>query len=405
MSGTDALSRVAARLRAAWEEALGNIQLEAATAAAFAHARPPCAVLAVGKSAGRMMDGVAALHPNAPRLCILPEGARAPQQPVDVFTVAHPRPDERVFEAAQRVMSLAALSSATTPLWLLLSGGTSACVGAPLQPSQLEELGRVLHALMQAGAPIEALNTVRKHACQVLGGRLGAACHGLHAAVAVDIASQDWTLVGSGPAVADRSRLEDARRVLREHGLSSSPLALMPSPACPAWQHTVVASPGMLRDALQRALGEAAHLPAEILTTPAQVDALVLDHALQKDGVVAAVGEVPFPVPAHAPPGGRAAHLALHLAVALHRAGRTFVVHCAGSDGRDGPTQHAGACVTSAMLEGQPLEVAQDALQQGRSHALLERWNALLPRRETGLNLLDGCVVWACDGALPGAWG
>ena len=116
MSGTDALSPVAARLRAAWEEALGNIQLEAATAAAFAHARPPCAVLAVGKSAGRMMDGVAALHPSAPRLCILPEGARAPQHPVDVFTVAHPRPDERVFEAARRVMSLAALSSATTPL-------------------------------------------------------------------------------------------------------------------------------------------------------------------------------------------------------------------------------------------------------------------------------------------------
>ncbi len=388
----------AARLGAAWNAALSSINLTTATTRGLAHAAAPCAILAVGKCAGPMLDGARVLAPDVETLCVLPDGAPAPTAPSPLLRVAHPLPDVRVLNAARQAMALAARATAPRPLWLCLSGGTSACLGAPLQPAQLDLLGGVINRMMKAGADIEALNTVRKHACQVLGGRLGAAARGLVAAVTVDIAQQDVSLVGSGPAYPDGTTLLDARAVLERFSIHT-PLALAPSPTCPRWPHHVVASPATLQMALRDALGPHALVVAPLLRTPHAFETHVLDVALARGGTVACVGEIVFPVPPEAPAGGRAAHLAVYVVLRLMRQHRTFVVLCAGSDGRDGPTQAAGACVTSETFAGVDPKVLEHALAAGETHALLLAHGALLPRRDSPLNLLDGCVLWTPPGA------
>src|SRR5213079_3052379 len=65
-----------------------------------------------------------------------------------------------------------------TLVFFLLSGGGSALVELPLDPSQtLEDVQQMHRALVTCGAPIEAINSVRKHISAVKGGRLAAAAH------------------------------------------------------------------------------------------------------------------------------------------------------------------------------------------------------------------------------------
>jgi hydroxypyruvate reductase len=388
-------ARHAARLTGTYRAALQNFSLPQRTAAALAQAPQPCAVLAVGKSAGPMMDGARTLlRVDVPCVAILPDGVPLPGGSCEVLRTAHPLPDARVNVAARRALEVVALSSETRPLWLCLSGGGSACLGAPLPGTSVEELARLTRALMLAGADIGELNTVRKHACQVLGGRLGHAAAGLVVAVAVDIANEDVGLVASGPAWVDASTVDDAVAVLRRRGVDRAGVVLVPSPQCPAWPHHGVAAPSHWRAALAAEAGPDARVVTRTLQTVEDVERLVVAPGAGTAENLVAVGEVPFAVPPNAPAGGRAAHLALWLALRLARQGGRFVVLCAGSDGRDGPTEHAGACVSDETLAGVDAGSVEAALAAGGAHSWLLARGALIPRLATGLNLLDALLVW-----------
>ena len=94
-----------------------------------------------------------------------------------------------------------------------------------------------------------------------------------------------------------------------------------------------------------------------------------------------------------APDGGRAQHLALLCATAL--AGLPAAVLAAGSDGRDGPTEQAGAVVdgdtaAGAVAAGIDLAAALGAARSGPAAVAL---GAALPRRETGTHLCDLVLV------------
>src|SRR5207302_4211186 len=87
--------------------------------------------------------------------------------------------------------------------------------------------------------------------------------------------------------------------------------------------------------------------------------------------------------------GGRAQHLALALAVAL--AGTDLVFCACGSDGRDGPTDAAGAAVdgaTAAALQARGVDITA-ALAARDSHRALDAAGALIPRFDSGTNLTD----------------
>ena len=87
--------------------------------------------------------------------------------------------------------------------------------------------------------------------------------------------------------------------------------------------------------------------------------------------------------------GGRAQHLALTLVPALDRGDFSFVA--VGSDGRDGPTDAAGAAVdgqTAAALAAQGRDVAA-ALARCDSSAALAAVATTIASWPTGTNLTD----------------
>jgi hydroxypyruvate reductase len=116
----------------------------------------------------------------------------------------------------------------------------------------------------------------------------------------------------------------------------------------------------------------------------------------------AAVAGARQPTPAPAPPGGRCQELALAAARVLSEAGERangIALLAAGTDGRDGPTDAAGACV-DASTWGAIRAAGYDpgeALSAHASYAALDAAGALLKPGATGTNVMD-VVIGIVDG-------
>ena len=92
----------------------------------------------------------------------------------------HPVPTAESAAAATAALDAFATLPHNVERVVLLSGGASSLLAAPLPPLTLEHKIDVTTALLRAGAPIDALNCVRKHLSRVKGGRLAAGLADVH---------------------------------------------------------------------------------------------------------------------------------------------------------------------------------------------------------------------------------
>lgn len=138
-----------------------------------------------------------------------------------LLVAGHPLPDARGMEAAAAVEAMIrGLGPADTVL-VLLSGGASALLPAPVPGLRLEDKVAVTSLLMRSGADIVALNTVRKHLSRLKGGGLARTAYPARvvALVLSDVVGDDLSTIASGPTVPDPTTYADALRALDERGL------------------------------------------------------------------------------------------------------------------------------------------------------------------------------------------
>src|SRR6185295_12576373 len=103
---------------------------------------------------------------------------------------------------------------------VLLSGGASALMAVPAADLTLEDKRTTVNALLNGGADITALNTVRKHISALKGGRLAAAAPGPTVCFAIsDVVGDDLSVIGSGPTVPDPSTYRDAWNYVERLGV------------------------------------------------------------------------------------------------------------------------------------------------------------------------------------------
>lgn len=381
----------------------------------------PVRVLALGKAAGPMLE--AALRALGSRardpLCVLPEGATAPEG-VRTFEAGHPRPTPGSLAAGRAVLSWAR-AGAGAPALVLLSGGGSALAFAPAEGLSAEDKIEAVAAVMHAGATIQRLNAVRKHLSALKGGRLGAllAPADVRVLVLSDVPGDDLSTIASGPFAPDPTTYADALAAVETLGASVPPAARLhleagargaraetPKPGDPALArvvHRLLAGPVHLARAAAEA-GRARGFVAEVDATPltgdvkdvaARLAAWARANAGRGRRLLALGGEptVRVPAGARAPEGGRAQHLALLAALGI--AGLPAAVLAAGSDGRDGPTQQAGAVVdgqTLARATAAGVDLPR-ALAEAMSGPACVALGAAIPRMETGTHLCDLVMV------------
>jgi hydroxypyruvate reductase len=338
-------------------------------------------VLAAGKAAGAMAE-VAEAHyldripaSRIAGIAVTRRGYARPTRIVEVREAGHPVPDAASLAGAERALELAAGATADDLVLVLMSGGASANLIAPVAGLTLAEKQAVNRALLKSGAGIGDINTVRKHLSRIKGGRLARAAHPAPVVTLAisDVPGDDPAVIGSGPTVPDPTTLVDARAVAARFKLAlaepvaralADPANESPKPGDPVFERTsfrLVARPAdafRAAEAAVRAAGyECVFLGDQVEGEAREVAAAHgrLARGLRAAGrraVVLSGGELTVTI-AGTGRGGPNQEYALALAQAL--GGAPGIAAVAGdTDGTDGgggsPDDPAGAFIDETTL-------------------------------------------------------
>jgi glycerate 2-kinase len=187
---------------------------------------PDLRVLAVGKAAHPMLEGLLTVLPGETKLRGVVSAPTPPPRPrpqFRYFVGGHPEPNNDSLLAGESALHLLRGATAETLVIVLLSGGGSALMESPLLPNlSLSEVRQLNRALVTSAAGIHEINTVRKHLSAVKGGRLAEAAG---AATVLTLAVSDVpagreSALASGPTVADPTTAGDVRNIIARHDLA-----------------------------------------------------------------------------------------------------------------------------------------------------------------------------------------
>jgi len=352
----------------------------------------PCGrtlVLGAGKAAGAMAHALEALWPADAELSGLvvtryhhtPPRPQGLAQRIEVVEAAHPVPDEAGLKASERMLALCQGLTQNDLVICLVSGGGSALLTLPAQGLSLADKQQINRALLESGANIVEMNTVRKHLSRIKGGRLAAACYPAQVVTLTisDVPGDDPAVIASGPSVPDSTTCEQAIAILQRYRIAlPEPVwaALRagdletPKPADPVFQgHSVqmLATPQQSLEAAA-ALARLAGLNAYVLSDEIEGESREVGKVHAALARAAAKGKGPFQKPcvilsggettvtvrpqeAGTPrgKGGRAGEFCLGLAVALQGQAGVWGL-AADTDGIDGVEDNAGAWVAPDTL-------------------------------------------------------
>ncbi|HEU4830213.1 MAG TPA: DUF4147 domain-containing protein [Gemmatimonadales bacterium] len=398
---------------------------EAAVSRALAGAPLPERVwiIAMGKAAVPMARGAIgylqrAGRPAAGGIVVAPRTTEATDLPFPVVSGSHPLPDSDSTAAAEAIGALIARIEPGSAVRVLLSGGASSLVGAPVTGISLRALRETFRAISRKGLDIAAANVIRRRFLRWGGGRLAAALR--HADVQVlaisDVPGDDAATIGSGPCLPDPlSAAEVRERMLLEGLLEQLPAEVAQwidracigqEPETPKPQefsfplHDVILRNA---DALRAIADEARRrnyfadvigtIEGEARDVGAGIGARLREST--PGSCLLWGGESTVTLGGSAGRGGRSQELAL--AAAQELAGSRAALLAAGTDGRDGPTDAAGAVVdgtTAEKLRAASVDVAA-ALSRHDTYPALEAAGALFRPGPTGTNVMD-VVIGLC---------
>ncbi|HMN91741.1 MAG TPA: glycerate kinase [Hydrogenophaga sp.] len=399
-----------------------------------AHLPPPprgrTLVLGAGKAGGAMAHAVEALWPaDAPLsgLVVTRYGHTPPRpqglaQRIEVVEAAHPVPDAAGLQAAQRILALTQGLTEDDLVLCLISGGGSALLTLPCEGLTLSDKQRINRQLLDSGAHIGEMNTVRKHLSAIKGGRLASACAPAHVVTLTisDVPGDDVSVIASGPTVADATTCADALDILHRYGIEVPPAVKQqleagaletPKPGDPRLarcQTHLIATPQQSLEAAAeaaRALGLQAYiLSDEIEGESREIGrvhaALARSTALGRSSfqapcVILSGGETTVTVRPRAEGqpkgrGGRAGEFCMGLAQALGGQPDVWAL-AADTDGIDGVEDNAGALVTPDTLvrAGQQGLRLADHLARNDAYGFFEALGDLVFTGPTHTNVND----------------
>jgi len=403
-------------------------------------------IAAIGKAAPAMARAAAWFAdarslPLAGGVIVSPEGGASPHTKISHLRAEHPEPGPGSEEAAQALDRLIRMVQPGDAVWVLLSGGTTSLVAAPVKKGiTAADLRTLYHLVLRAGLDIGTMNAVRKRVAKWGAGRLARALSAAGATtrcyVMSDVIDNDLAAIGSGPCVPDRTTISDVVDILTSADLwNEVPMSIRgyldavaagtepetPKDTDPAFAgvtHRIIATNA---DAVTAAAVRARALGLDVVTVAEPMEG---DAAAAAIRFVDRLEHVAFQRPAHghrsaphcviqggettvtvasgaAGLGGRCQEFALAAARRLDQgdgSGASWWLLAAGTDGRDGPTDAAGAIVhagTWGAIRRRGRDPLRDLEGHDAYHAL-DAVGALFKPGPTGTNVMD--IVVALEG-------
>lgn len=359
----------------------------------------PRNVVAIGKCAGALLDGVAAAHEVEHAFVAVPDGYRLPISPADLAIGGHPDYTAASFEAGRRLIEFV---DSHADILFLISGGGSACVELPLNPPfAAGDLVDVNAKLLASGIPIGGINIVRKHLSAIKGGRLAACVRGRSVTLVYsDVSSGNLQDVASGPTMADRSTDDDAAAILERVGGCDRIVARLRQHSREVVHLTasaetiLVADNGTLTATAASIVRERGLAPAEWGRqieddVEAAARALAARAATLGRGEVLVAGGEPTVVRRGSGRGGRCSELAVRFALRAAAAGQRDLAALFGSsDGLDGSSGAAGVMIDRLPARLDAAAIERD-LRESNSMAAAVRLGRAIMIPPAGNNLRD----------------
>jgi glycerate 2-kinase len=380
-------------------------------------------VLGAGKAAASMAQAVELrLGPRLEGgLVVVKYGHVVPTRRIIVAEAGHPVPDRSGQRAAARLCAMAEELGRRDLLIVLLSGGASSLLPAPVSGVTLADKQRTTQELLRCGASIREINTIRKHLSRIKGGRLAELTKAtIVTLILSDVLGDSLSTIASGPTVPDPTTYQEAVAILKRYriwqavpqrvrrhldrgcqGLASE----TPKPGSPLFRrihHHIVGNNAAAVMAVARAAREAG-LRTLVYTTALTEEAsekgkqfgalaktiVQAGTPLQRPCCVVAGGETTVTVTGKGA-GGRAQEFAAAAALEIAGLAKVWVV-AIGTDGTDGPTDAAGAVIDGhTMARAQRLSVdLKGALKRHNTYPALKRLDQLIVTGPTGTNVND----------------
>ncbi len=272
---------------------------------------------------------------------------------IEIHEAGHPIPDENSICATKRVLELTKNLTVDDTVLFLVSGGGSSLFEMPRCTQ--EELKEINKALILCGAPIDEINTVRKHISMVKGGQFATHIYParVFSVTLSDVIGNDLGVIASGPAHLDLTTKEDALEIIRKYDLPVDENIVIETPKTVKNVENYITGSvsGLCRSAKKQAkeLGYETKIVGESLKMEASATGkLIAEIAKENENTSEPLclifgGESVVHVKGQGK-GGRNQELALSCAQGIQ--GMKGVAMCSvGSDGTDGPTDAAGAWV------------------------------------------------------------
>ena len=369
--------------------------------------------VAVEKLLGRQITG---------GLINVKDGHLAPLRRIQLNQASHPLPDQRGVDGTQRILAIAKNAGKQDLVICLISGGASALLPAPCPGLTLADKQLVTKHLLNCGATIHEINTVRKHLSLVKGGRLAAAVFPatLLTLVLSDVIGDDLDVIGSGPTVGDPSTFAQVHAILEKFQIAESipasarkilfaALEETPKPGDTQFRRTqnlIVGSNRLAINAAAKTAKSLGYRPLVLSTTiegeTREVAALHTEIArevrasaqpLRAPACILSGGETTVTIRGNGK-GGRNQEFALAAAMRLNTVANAVILS-AGTDGTDGPTDAAGAfAFTSTLSRAESAGLsAASALQNNDAYPFFDALGDLLKTGPTNTNVMDIRIV------------
>jgi glycerate 2-kinase len=304
---------------------------------------------------------------------------------------------------------------------VLLSGGASSLIPAPVEGVSLADKQQLTQLLLRSGATIQEINVVRKHLSTIKGGRLAEATRARIVTVILsDVIGDELTAIGSGPTTPDPSTYRDAIAIMKRRRIwTKAPASIRrhlqrgeygdvsetPKPGAARFrrvQHEIIGNNEMALVAAAQA-AQHAGLRTVLFSTPLVGEASRAGttfaslaerfsegkEIVRRPYCIVAGGETTVTVTGRGK-GGRAQEFAAAAAYEIAGLHKTWIA-AIGTDGTDGPTDVAGAVVSGSTLDQAKRKgvILRRALTQHNTYPALHALKSHIVTGPTGTNVND----------------
>lgn len=383
-------------------------------------------VIGSGKASSTMAEALEYIFPNHIHsgLIIAPPHSKSNLKTIQMLEGNHPIPDKKSVDSTDKYLQFLQTIPQDSYVFNLISGGTSALLCKPVDSISLKDLQQVFQLLIQSGAAIQEINTVRKSISQIKGGQLIKHLRHIHLLdlIISDVPDDDLRYIGSGPTIAQEISYDESIAVSKKYDLwdklPENVRNHLTINASAEGEDSPVPDEDDFDNHKSWIVSSAVKVAEEtsiiaknrgydtVLFEPAWTGSIedfeefIFQHTIQHinertiDTALIFFGECTVTITGGGK-GGRNQELALRMAKRFNGTKTRLAFLSAGTDGIDGPTDAAGAVIDKdTMNEAQERGLIIDKyLSDNDSYYFFKQYGNHIHTGPTGNNVMDIQII------------